>query len=40
MPLLCVKELKKKKLASKMSMCAHVYETEESTCVYIKSDQT
>lgn len=36
MPLLCVKELK---IASKMSMCVHVYETQENTCTYMKSDQ-
>lgn len=29
-----------KKIASKMSVCAHVYETEEGTCTYTKTDQT
>lgn len=37
MPLLCVKELK---TASKKPVCAHVYETEKNTRIYIKSDQT
>lgn len=29
-----------KKIVSKMSVCAHVYETEGGTCTYTKSDQT
>jgi hypothetical protein len=36
MPLLCVKELK---IASKMSVCAHVWETQGNTHMHMKSDQ-